>query len=443
MSGRRGLAVVLLAMAGFLAAAPAPAAEQRFPLPDFTNHKIPTVEVPSAPGMLGSYLDLAALVVALAAASYFAIWGRSRRGLFLLSLASLAWFGFWRKGCICSIGSIQNVTLAIFDSSYTVPVTVVAILVLPIVFTLFFGRGFCAAVCPLGAMQELVAIRPVKVPAWLDQALGLFAYVYLGAAVIFAATGAGFLICRFDPYVAMFRLTGSANMLIFGGAMLAIGLFVGRPYCRYLCPLGAIFGICSKMSKWHLQIPPKDCIECRLCEDACPYGAIRAPTKPRDAAGRIAARQRLTLALLAAPLLVAACAWLGNYLGVAMAKMEPAVRLAERVRLEETHQVEGTIDASDAFRNTGRPTEDLYRAAMNLIARYGWLGVLLGGWTGLVVAAKLIFLCLGRQSKEFAPDQAACVSCGRCFWYCPPEQARLGWIQEGQLLQFTTAEETP
>ncbi|NIL97025.1 MAG: 4Fe-4S binding protein, partial [Planctomycetales bacterium] len=58
---------------------------------------------------------------------------------------------------------------------------------LPLVFTLFFGRTFCAAVCPLGAVQELVSVRHVRVPRWLDQSLGMLAYIYLGAAVILAA----------------------------------------------------------------------------------------------------------------------------------------------------------------------------------------------------------------------------------------------------------------
>ncbi|MHC5086583.1 MAG: 4Fe-4S binding protein, partial [Planctomycetota bacterium] len=37
----------------------------------------------------------------------------------------------------------------------------------PLVFTLFFGRSFCAAVCPLGVIQDLVLLRPLKVPIWL------------------------------------------------------------------------------------------------------------------------------------------------------------------------------------------------------------------------------------------------------------------------------------
>ena len=58
-----------------------------------------------------------------------------------------------------------------------------------------------------------------------------------------------------------------------------------------------------------------------------------------------------------------------------------------------------------------------------------------GAWVGLVVGVKLIHLSIRRRRAEYEPDPANCVSCGRCFWYCPQEQARLGardWIGIGQ-----------
>src|SRR5208337_2532430 len=237
-------------------------------------------------------------------ASFLAVKGRSRTGLFLLSVASLAWLGFWRNGCVCPIGAIQNVTQAIFDKDYAVGGLVVAVFVLPLVFTLFFGRSFCASVCPLGAVQELVAVRPIQVPTWIDHALGLLAYVYLGAAVLFAATGAAWIICRYDPFVGLFRLSASASMLALGAAFLGVGLFIGRPYCRWLCPYGAILALLSRVSWRHLKIPPKQCVQCRLCEDACPYGAIRRPTIVPSPVERSAARRRLIAAVCAAPILI-------------------------------------------------------------------------------------------------------------------------------------------
>ena len=162
--------------------------------------------------------------------------------------ASLLWFGFVRKGCVCSIGATQNITLAVFRPDYVVPLSVVAFFVLPLLFTVFFGRTFCASVCPLGAVQELIAVRSLRVPRWLDHTLGVIPYVYLGAAVLFAATGTAFVICRYDPFVAFFRLGGNANIVIFGVCLLLIGVFVGRPYCRYLCPYGAMLAMLSKFA---------------------------------------------------------------------------------------------------------------------------------------------------------------------------------------------------
>jgi hypothetical protein len=137
---------------------------ERFPPPDFTDHKVPQTIVPSSPSPFYDYLDLAALAVGLSLASYFAVFKRSRRGLFVLSIVSLLWLGFWRQGCICPIGAIQNITLATCTSSYALPLTVAAFFALPLIFTIFFGRTFCAAVCPLGAVQELAAIKPIRVP---------------------------------------------------------------------------------------------------------------------------------------------------------------------------------------------------------------------------------------------------------------------------------------
>ena len=437
---RRGLGpamlrTALVVAAVLLTAAAAAAASERFPPPDFTSHRLPeplsNVQAIQPRAPVWDYLDVAVLAAALSLASYFALVKRWRRGLLGLSIASLAWLGFWRQGCVCPIGAIQNVALALFDPTYAIPVSVVLIFALPLLFTFFFGRTFCAAGCPLGAAQELAVFRPVKVHAGLEHALGLIPYVYLGAAVLYAATGTAFVVCQYDPFVSFFRRSGSVNMLVYGGCLLVIGMFVGRPYCRYLCPLGAIFRLISPLAKWHVRIPPDECINCRLCEDACPYGAIRQPTAELPADQRLRGRSRLAATVVLLPLLVAAGFALGRQSAEALAHLNPTWRLAERVYQEKTGAVQGTIDASDAFRNTGRPAEDLYREAEGLRKRFASAGGLLGAWVGLVIGLKLIQLSRRRRRTEYVADRSRCVSCGRCFWYCPKEQVRLGLMTEG------------
>ena len=51
----------------------------------------------------------------------------------------------------------------------------------------FLGPLLLRGGLPLGAVQELVALRPVQAPKWIDHALGLLSSVYLGAAVLFAS----------------------------------------------------------------------------------------------------------------------------------------------------------------------------------------------------------------------------------------------------------------
>jgi polyferredoxin len=375
-------------------------------------------------------LDVAVLFVALGLSSYLVLKKRSRRWIWSLMIFSLVYFGFWRKGCVCPIGAIQNVVLSVFDAGYAMPVTVTLFFLLPLVFTLFFSRTFCAAVCPLGAIQDLVAVRPIRIPGWVENGLRLLAYVYLGAAVLFAATGSAFVICRYDPFVSFFRLGGWLNILVLGACILLIGVFVGRPYCRFLCPYGVILRHLSRFSKRRVTITPDDCIKCRLCEDSCPFGAIREPTADWPVGYYVKSKKRLGLLIVLLPVLVFAFGWVGSGLKGVTARAHSTVRLAERVYLEDAGKVEGTTDASTAFRATGKPVRELYDEAFAIKAKFAIGGWFLGGFVGLVAGLKLIGLTVRRQRPDYEADRASCLACGRCFEYCPREQVRLKELKE-------------
>ena len=401
-------------------------AAENFPPPEFSfDYQFQAVRTPGPRGLLFEWIDVGVLLLTLALAAWLALRVKRRLYIFLLAIFALLYFGFYRQGCICAIGAIQNVALALGPSEYVLPVTVGLIFLLPLVFALLFGRVFCAAVCTLGAVQEVTLFKPLRVPEWLERPLGLIPFVYLGAAVLWAWTDTGFLICRYDPYVAGFRLGGLTYMLIVGGVLLLIGVFVGRPYCRYLCPLGALFRVISPLSARHVQLAGDECINCHLCADACPYNAIRPPTAEIKSAPASTGRSALLAVLVGFPLIIGVGALLGYLGGDYLAGSNQKVQTAARVFAEEQEIVQGTTDESEAFYAQGEPAGGLYREAAEIKRRFSRGSTVLGGFIGLVVAWQLLAVSLRRTRAHYEIDPARCVSCGRCYASCPIVVARM------------------
>lgn len=203
---------------------------QRFPKPEFqSGYEVPKTLEPAPRAPFMEDVDLFVLVAVMSLTTWFIFKKRSRKAILWLSVFSLAYFGFYRNGCICSIGAIQNLSLSLFGNDYSISYTVLAFFTLPLLFALAVGRVFCASACPLGAIQDLVIVKPIKMAPWLQKTLSLFPFVYLGLAVLYAATGTDFIICRYDPFVGIFRLGGEFHMILLGICFLLIGMFVARP----------------------------------------------------------------------------------------------------------------------------------------------------------------------------------------------------------------------
>ena len=398
---------------------------ERFPRPEFdSGHSLPLVEAADirAPWMDG--VDAVVLLLALLIATRLTHQQRARRGLGWLALASVAYFGFIRQGCICPVGSLQNLALSLFNSGYVLPLAVAAFFLAPLVFALLVGRTFCGSVCPLGAIQEIVLLNPVRVPPWLDRPLRLLAWVYLGAALLFAATESGFVICRYDPFVSFFRLDGSTDRLLLGLGFLLAATVVARPYCRWLCPYGVLLGLASHLSVRPVKITSGECTRCNQCVDACPLDAIR-PAGPRRSPAATRPLPRLRIALIAALLPLAAAGWwIGDSLSPRLSRAHPAVAMAEQVHLDETGQIAESTDAVDGFWRTGDAPPELFAEAATVKGTFSVWTPVLGAILALLLGIHLLRWTGGRELATCEADRGDCMACGRCFDACPENGER-------------------
>jgi polyferredoxin len=349
---------------------------------------------------------------------------RSRLLVTLLSLFSLAYFGFYREGCVCSIGAIQNVAMGLFTNGYSVPLVVVLFFLLPLLFTLLFGRTFCAAVCPFGALQDLVAFKPLRMGPWLNAMLGMIPFLYLALSVLLAATATDFIICRYDPFVGIFRLNASFGMLVFAGVLLLSGVFIARPYCRFLCPYGVLLNWMSRFSWKHMTITPGECIQCRLCEHSCPYDAIDHPQVGVDPAGTRGRARLLAAMILVLPVLVALGVVAGDSVHKGLAGVNRTVALERLIRLNDARLLTPEPPEITAYRSSGIPYGQVVAEAESVTARFKTGSRIAGGFIGLVFGVTLLTLLRTRYHSDYHPNRGRCFSCAKCTEFCPVPAGR-------------------
>jgi NosR/NirI family transcriptional regulator, nitrous oxide reductase regulator len=395
-------------------------AQDRFPRPEFeSGYVYNTNQMPTqrAPGW--EYFDVVVLIVALAVTTWLALKKRSRQGLIWMSVFSLAYFGFYRQGCICAVGSVQNVSLALFNDGYSIPLTALLFFLIPLLFALAYGRVFCAGVCPLGAIQELTGFRPVKLSKTVEIILSSVPFIYLALAILFSSTNSQFIICRYDPFVGIFRLDASYTMIIFGVLLLLAGIFVNRPYCRYLCPYGVLLGVFSRFAGKHLTITPAECTNCRLCEEVCPYDAIIPSNLDQKIEEPEKSRSRFIVYFILVPFFAVGGAYLLYNLAPALASVNTNVQLAKEIRLEKETGIESVSKAVIAFKESGKTETELFSQEEMIIDRFRKASPWAGLFLGISLGVGIISLTIRSRRSEYKPNQGKCYSCGRCFKYCP------------------------
>lgn len=163
------------------------------------------------------------------------------------------------------------------------------------------GSLVCGWMCPFGLLQDLAARIPTK-KIHIPQRLGHFRYVILVGTVLavpyFFGESHPLFVCRICPAGALEKavpdvitqaVTGAdivwpnaikiTIVVVFVMAM----LFTIRPWCRVMCPLGAIFGLLNKVSVLSMKLEDHRCNDCKRCQTLCIYGGTPHldPNDPR------------------------------------------------------------------------------------------------------------------------------------------------------------------
>ena len=208
---------------------------------------------------------------------------------------TLVWLG-WIASAQLSIVNLLNYMKAPFQGLslgfYLAEPLIVIISIYTALSLVLLGRGvFCGWLCPFGALQELLAqiARALRLPQWnpaerIQQKLWNLKYVSLAVVVglAFIAPDMGAAANEVEPFktaiTAMF--VRGLPYVIYAVALLAIGLFTERAFCRFLCPLGAALAVLDRLHLLDLLKRRPECGNpCILCEKSCPVRAIERSGK--------------------------------------------------------------------------------------------------------------------------------------------------------------------
>lgn len=190
----------------------------------------------------------------------------------------------------CPIGSFQAV---VSDRDYGMTFYITGFLIL---IGALMGRFVCGFLCPFGLFQDLLHKIPTKLKLRIVPGDRYLRYLKYFMLIVFVVILPMFVVNEFgqgDPWFCKYICPSGTFMagwplaILNDGIRNAIGwlfawksfilvtiivlsIFIYRPFCRYLCPLGAFYGLFNKYSLYRFLVDGDTCIECGKCQAVCP-----------------------------------------------------------------------------------------------------------------------------------------------------------------------------
>ena len=189
----------------------------------------------------------------------------------------------------CPLGSLQNSIVSANKS------TIYYVFAIILLYGLLFGRWICGFLCPFGLIQELLHKIPTpKIKKGkITRVLSFFKYfvlVFFVGIIPIAYALKSFPLPGFCKYICPAgTLEGALGLLsnkLNSGYLRMLGplftwkfalmvsflvacVFIFRFFCRFLCPLGAIYGFFNKISFVGVRVNQKSCTDCGICINKC------------------------------------------------------------------------------------------------------------------------------------------------------------------------------
>ncbi|MFI3261330.1 MAG: 4Fe-4S binding protein [Rikenellaceae bacterium] len=209
-------------------------------------------EKPKSVGAL-SYLDLKTIIgvlVIISGVVFTFLKSKNKTYQFIQLSLNVVVLGFWCGSFVSLSQFVSWMSNGVhFASAILTSLFLIIILVLPI-----YGKkgSYCNIHCPMGSAQELISKIPtpkLKLGSKINKTLNKLRYYILMALLFMMWLGTGFELMDYEVFSAFLLGAASTTVLTMAAVFLLLSLFVHKPYCRFVCPTGALLTMMTKTKR--------------------------------------------------------------------------------------------------------------------------------------------------------------------------------------------------